>query len=286
MDCGGGECKLCDIGDTCVRATDCKQGTCVGEFCQDARCGNGMRDKGEADVDCGGFLCRPCRPGGICENPGDCDSGVCQDTRCAVPSCSDGTLNGDEIALDCGGDCPGCAPGTPCRNPSDCSSGACESARCTHSCDENEADCDGEFGNACETNIATDPLHCGACATPCQPPNTVPECVDGVCGFSVCEPGFADCNEDKSDGCEVDIARDPKNCGACASACSENHAMADCRDGTCALTCDPGYDDCDHADTNGCETSLADDIDNCGHCGTTCPSEAERPPVCRASVCG
>jgi hypothetical protein len=258
----------------------------VAEFCQDARCGNGVHDTGEADVDCGGYLCRPCKPGADCENASDCDSGVCLERTCAEPSCADGTLNGDEIALDCGGSCEGCAPGTPCRNPGDCASGSCASARCTHSCDEGRADCDGDYGNACETDTASDPLHCGACATQCQPPNALPTCAAGACGFSACEPGFEDCNEDPSDGCEVDVARDPKNCGGCGSACSENHAMADCRDGTCALTCDYGYADCDRLDTTGCEVSLDDDVDNCGHCGTHCPSEGDRAPNCRAGSCG
>jgi hypothetical protein len=49
-------------------------------------------------------------------------------------------------------------------------------------------------------------------------PNSAPFCVDGGCGL-LCTAPFADCDRDAGDGCEVDLAGDPVNCGACGHSC-------------------------------------------------------------------
>ncbi|MCX7945181.1 MAG: hypothetical protein N2746_11805 [Deltaproteobacteria bacterium] len=36
-----------------------------------------------------------------------------------------------------------------------------------------------------------------------------------------CKKGFADCNLDKADGCEIDLSTDNKNCGECGKNCGE-----------------------------------------------------------------
>lgn len=56
----------------------------------------------------------------------------------------------------------------------------------------------------------------------------VPNGCKGTCFFTcqaTCDPGFADCNHDVTDGCEVDVVHDPKSCGAC------NAAAPVCTDG-------------------------------------------------------
>lgn len=90
-----------------------------------------------------------------------------------------------------------------------------------------------------------------------------------------CETGFADCNGDPDDACEVDLTTDGSNCGECAHACPtgfifEAPGGAQCIDGTCVLACELLHGDCDGNLTNGCETSLFLSDQNCGACGVVC----------------
>ncbi len=41
--------------------------------------------------------------------------------------------------------------------------------------------------------------------------------------------------------------------------------------------CDPGFDDCDGNEANGCETPVLDDADNCGGCGEACSANHVNP---------
>jgi hypothetical protein len=56
-------------------------------------------------------------------------------------------------------------------------------------------------------------------------------CTTGVCD-GPCASGFEDCDGDKfANGCEVNIATDPKSCGACGKACPPSQR---CVSGHCA----------------------------------------------------
>jgi hypothetical protein len=76
----------------------------------------------------------------------------------------------------------------------------CSNEACDFACDLDRVRCDGQ---------------CLACPTP---PNAVPVCSQGACGF-VCVQGYADCNHDPSDGCEVYLSCDTANCGVCGHVC-------------------------------------------------------------------
>lgn len=93
-------------------------------------------------------------------------------------------------------------------------------------------------------------------------------------GSAACRVGYADCNGDPADGCEVDLTEDPANCGACHHGCATNNATAvACNAGRCAPTCSAGYADCNaEAATpsdDGCETNL-DAATTCGGCDHDC----------------
>lgn len=82
-------------------------------------------------------------------------------------------------------------------------------------------ECSGEC-----VDLDSSPQHCSACGSACPtPPNTGPLCSTGSCGWE-CAAGFADCNGEAADGCEIELASDPLNCGACDTAFF-------CREGTC-----------------------------------------------------
>lgn len=51
----------------------------------------------------------------------------------------------------------------------------------------------------------------------------------GAAGPHACTEGFADCNGDAADGCEVDLGSDPASCGACDRDCEGSP----CNEGLC-----------------------------------------------------
>jgi len=89
VDCGGGSCPPCSIGQGCITAADCATRACQNNACV------------QADPSM-----RPCLV------PRDCPSGVCARGLCAAPSCSDCVRNGDETEVDCGGSCGPCDAGS------------------------------------------------------------------------------------------------------------------------------------------------------------------------------
>ncbi len=111
--------------------------------------------------------------------------------QCCGAQCVDVTAS----LTDCG------ACGTPCQVAN--GTPACVSSLCTvASCDPGYADCDGDPDSGCEIDTATDPLHCGACGAPCNGTHGTPACSGAACSI-VCDAGFADCDGDASNGCEV-----------------------------------------------------------------------------------
>lgn len=129
-----------------------------------------------------------------------------------------------------------------------CAGGTCV---CTGGFDS----CDGDEDNGCESELAIDPLNCGACGNACT--NGV--CSDGTCA---CGAGFVDCDGNPSTGCESELATDTSNCGACGHDC----AGGACSGGECQPVTIMGLDDA---------VSLAVDEDHLyvARCGT--PSVAK-----------
>ncbi len=93
------------------------------------------------------------------------------------------------------------------------------------------------------------------------PTSGPPQAADGG---GACPALFAECDGNPTTVCETRLDNDRANCGACGNACPATgaHQSASCTAGTCAVTCEQGYVDCDKDPVNGCESLLGD-------CGVT-----------------
>ncbi|NCQ59708.1 MAG: hypothetical protein GW913_03445 [Myxococcales bacterium] len=221
-----------------------------------------------------------------------CISGRCRVERCAsgFGDCDADPSNGCEVTLSdtsdhCGSCSVACATG---HGSASCAASACVFG----DCDAGYADCDADTSNGCETATRADVNHCGGCGTVCDYANANASCTSGTCAMGACDFGFADCNADPSDGCEVEPQSDPMNCGRCGTVCdgARLHTTAvACSFGRCAIddvapACEAGWADCDSNPFNGCETPTDRDPNNCGTCGTSC-GEANALTTCSAGAC-
>lgn len=199
----------------------------------------------------------------------------CGPAGCAIKSCDPGFADCNNEPADgcetnvsadpahcgsCGNDC---AAGASSTNFT-CDQGTCVAS----SCAPGTGDCNGD--NSCSTDLMTSVDNCGFCGNKCALPHATATCKAGLCALDSCEPGFLDCNGDATDGCEVDATTDVQNCGGCNIKCSTANGVSSCSGGQCNILCLGGYGDCDGKPGNGCETSLANNVSNCGGCGVTC----------------
>jgi hypothetical protein len=294
-DCGGPDCDPCEIGQRCLENRDCKNNSCVDEICAAPTCSDDTQNQDETDKDCGGKTCEArCSVGDRCLVDEDCETNACRSRVCVESSCNDNKQNSGETDIDCGGSICGatCDTGQRCRSHSDClqpddpetGTARCvdddpddgvNEKRCRLTCPVRYSDCDELAKNGCETNTNTSTEHCGACGAVCNPPHTVtPLCDAGQCKFDTsagadgCVSGYANCDGQWANGCEANLQRSIATCGSCDVACSDKNGEASCVSGTCRITCDPGFRDCDKdPGKNGCETNIWKDSGNCGGCG-------------------
>jgi hypothetical protein len=209
-----------------------------------------------------------------------CDeaSGLCVSKCQSGAGCCSGVCTPLNTVSNCGGCGVECLAGT--NETATCVAGAC-GALCT----AGFADCDPNVGG-CETNTNTNVNNCGRCGNACTAgTNQTATCVGGVCG-TVCNTGFADCNDDPTDGCETNTNTDVNNCGACDNACTAGtNQTATCVGGVCGTVCNTGFADCD-PNVGGCETNTNTNVNNCGRCGNVCPAPTGGTATCTGGVCG
>ena len=285
--CGNG-CDLPNVGQT-----GCAGGQCTIESCQAgfADC-NGLPDDGcEVSIQTDPAHCGAC--GNACSLPNvtvpGCQAGSCTVVECAAgySDCDNTATNGCEVAT--GSDPVNCgACGNVCNLTAVAEHG-CQQGSCTIvACEVDAADCNGMAGDGCEILPDQDPLNCGACGNICDLTNVAePGCQAGSCTVVTCASGFADCDATAANGCEVEIAADPANCGFCGQVCNLAHVdQNNCQDGTCRVgSCDAGFADCNQNASDGCEIETAVDVANCGACGAVCNLAHADQHDCVAGTC-
>ncbi|HEX6240338.1 MAG TPA: hypothetical protein VFZ61_05575, partial [Polyangiales bacterium] len=55
--------------------------------------------------------------------------------------------------------------------------------------------------------------------------------------------------------------------------CENPHGTAECRAGSCEISCETGYASCDDRPQNGCETDITSTRPSCGACGVACTND-------------
>ena len=268
--CGAAGQRCCD-GAACAPPLVCRDGAC--RPCPDdfAACDGACRDVTRDAANCGGCG-RACRADQRCAM-GAC---VCAEGRSSCGGACVDVQRDDAHCGRCGHACAGRFPGATAR---------CELGRCVPAaCDEGRGDCDGDASNGCEVTLASSMLHCGRCGGRCDAlPGRGVSCQEGRCVDAMtCAAGLADCTP--APGCETDPARSVAYCGACGASCSGRGGVARCVAGTCAITCDAGFGDCDGDAGNGCEVALTGDAAHCGGCGRRC-ARAAATAVCAMGRC-
>lgn len=288
--CGGCD-TICQFANAKPK---CESGTCGISMCNAGfdDCNADITDGCEVNLGTDPLHCSTCDT--ACPVPtngkADCLAGSCAFGGClfGFGDCNTDVSDGCEINLTtdvnncatCGYICPPLPNATP----------TCMNAACAiGSCDAGYADCDSSTFDGCETLLATDVNHCGACGSPCPAlPHAYPTCSSSACQIGGCESGFADCDGVVANGCEIDLSADVMNCGACTNACPAiANGTAKCAGFVCGIdTCNAGFADCVGGATDGCETDLMNDVSHCGACPTVCPSVAFGQKSCVAGVCG
>ncbi|MDQ3031321.1 MAG: hypothetical protein M3Y87_02815 [Myxococcota bacterium] len=117
--------------------------------------------------------------------------------------------------------------------PVDATPGTDACVPASETCNMADDDCDGMVDETFA--LATDVMNCGACGNACDFQNATGECTAGTCTIGACNAGFDDCNGSGDDGCEVELATTPTDCGACGMRCAPPDR--DCCAGMCGRDC-------------------------------------------------
>ncbi len=229
--CGGDDCDDADAtrfpGNTEVcddRDDDC-----------DATTLGGRDDDGDGFVDamcCNGATCgTDCDDSNEAVGPGvpevcndvddDCDLAVDEGVLRSFFPDTDGDNFGDASAMPvqaCG------AAAMFAENSLDCDDTMSEiSPTGTELCDGIDNNCNGTVDDVAATRLA--------CTSQFgSPPNTFFDCIAGGCVVRGCSDGYADCNGEPSDGCEVNVSNDSAHCATCGHSCG---VASECTLGVC-----------------------------------------------------
>ncbi len=237
---GAGHCVGCTMDAQCPQGKFCDvksdtMATCAIGCDGDDRCGGGTMkccnkrcvDTGQDPGNCGGCgtSCTAPHASAAC-NAGQCAAGNCDP---GWGDCDGDAKNGCEANLHVDpNNCTACGTQCALKNAVPGCSDGCYITACNFGFD----DCNQDPKDGCELSVLTDPNNCGGCGNSCAGlPNATANCTAGNCVLGACKPGYANCNGDPMDGCEVNLLADPNNCNGCGNVCPMN--APSCASGVC-----------------------------------------------------
>lgn len=273
--------------DPCV--LDNAEPECVGDGCAIKSCAvgfdncDGMTANGcETSITSDAANCGSCDT--VCTAPnamGQCQGGACSVGQCnpGFADCDNNAANGCEaITQTDPNNCGAC--GNQCNPFQTCSNSLCKD----NPCGPGTADCNSDSMDGCETSTET-AQNCGFCNNNCNLANANEGCANGACTVESCLPGYANCDMQPGNGCEVNT-NTVNNCGMCGNACPMGpNSTATCTNGMCGLTCDAGYADCNNNAADGCEANLQTSTAHCGECGHICSGANAVSTACTDGNC-
>ena len=238
-------------GNACGTGETCSGGACACDTGK-TKCSSGCADTKTDTANCG--TC-----GKACGTGETCSDGKC------YPPCPTGQTRCSGTCVDTNADTNNCGTcGTKCATTE-----ACNAGTCGIKCDYPTKACSG----VC-VNVDFDANNCGACGKKCDSgPNGTAGCTSSSCVFT-CSTGYGNCDDKASNGCEIDLKSDDKNCGTCGKACT---AYETCLSSKCE--CKTGNLRCP-AVTGAC-TDVTSDPANCGACAKVCATNE----TCSSSAC-
>ncbi|MCC7385518.1 MAG: choice-of-anchor D domain-containing protein [Deltaproteobacteria bacterium] len=259
-----------------------------------------------ADDDCNGARDEGFSLGQACDGTGECGAGVIEcaagdpsRATCSTNPGQPGSQVRSEICNQQDDDCDGrpdngfdlnsdLANCGRCGVACSVANGApvCASGRCAiESCNAPWDDCTGGYADGCETNTDTNASHCNACNAACTVSNGAPRCNGGSCEIASCTGSFFDCNATYTDGCEADLANDPRTCGSCLTSCSVANGVAGCQTRMCTVAgCVAPWMNCNGLYVDGCEINTDVNLAHCGGCNRPCTID-NGTPRCGAGLC-
>ena len=282
-------CGACNAACSLLNANaGCASGTCTIASCNAGfgNCDNTASTGCETNTQTNDQHCGAC--GTVCSFTNavaSCETGSCKISSCVAPyaNCDGNTANGCESNKTSDvNNCGSC--GNVCLLPHatpKCDGGTCAIA----SCNSGWADCNGLDSDGCEANLTSSTASCGACGNICGTNNATPTCNAGSCVLN-CSAGFANCDGNPANGCEVNTSNSVNNCGICGKVCpGGSGSQPNCVNGVCGISsCTAPLADCNGNAGDGCEVNTSNNPSNCGACGTICFA-ANGTSTCTSSNC-
>jgi hypothetical protein len=291
IDCGGDDCDDADPArypgaietcDAAQRDEDCDPHTFGdtdrdGDAFVDARCCNGDRCGDDCDDERASVHPGEAEECDLADN--DCDGAIDEELDAALyyPDCDSDLYGaaGATATLSCGG--PPSMPNELCPSNAwstraiDCDDTAVAvNPGATERCNGDDDDCDGLVDESAE-------LSC-----PAIPGTRQVACAAGRCVARECATARGDCDGNSENGCETDLARDERSCGACGVDCAIAHGTAECIASACvAVACEAGYHAC------GSECVADDSAATCGdRCDPCAVPAGALYATCSSGACG
>ncbi|MDB4930274.1 MAG: repeat domain protein, partial [Myxococcaceae bacterium] len=230
--------RVCNIDGLAYTSTTCASTeTCSGSACMTRICTPGA-------VDCSDLSTRRvCNADGLgyasttCSASQSCSGGTCMTRVCTPGAVSCANLSTRRV---CNAD--GLAyTSAACGAAESCVTGACIARVCTPSavtCAPLGPPARDVCSSTGTTNART---YCTTVDLGADPTCTG----SGTCGFT-CQSGSGDCNGTAADGCEIDLLRDVRHCGACNRACATGVPCVGgvCTPGTACSSCSAECNTC------------------------------------------